>query len=83
MLQTICICAERYSEILGRIKHSESLSCCLVHRIKNRNREKCKMKLIIVVEVLCEVTVTFPNKKGFFDQKLEQKCAREIISLDG
>ena len=41
------------------------------------------MKLIIVVEVLCEVSVTFPNKKGFFDQKLEQKCAREVISLDG
>lgn len=38
------------------------------------------MKLNVVVQVLQEVSNTFPKTKDFTNEKLEQKWAREEIS---
>ena len=38
------------------------------------------MKLNVVVQVLQEVSNTFPKMKDFTNEKLEQKWAREEIS---
>ena len=39
-------------------------------------------KLTMAVQVLQEVSVTFPGAQNFFNEKLEQKCANEFISVE-
>ena len=34
------------------------------------------------MEVLSEVSVTFPDTKDFIDEKLEQKCAKKYIPVE-
>ena len=40
------------------------------------------MKLNITLQVLQEVSDTFPEMTDFINEKLEQKCANENISLE-
>ena len=41
-----------------------------------------KWKLKITSEVLNEVTAAFPETKEFIEERLEQKCLKEKISLE-
>ena len=41
-----------------------------------------KWKLKITLEVLNEVKVEFPETKKFIEERLEQKCAKENISVE-
>ena len=41
-----------------------------------------KRKLNIAMEVLSELSVTFPETKDFINEKLEEKLIRENISLE-
>ena len=41
-----------------------------------------KRKLKITSEVLNEVTAEFPETKEFIEERLEQKCAEENISVE-
>ena len=38
-----------------------------------------KRKFIIAMQVLQEVSVTFPGTENFIDEKLEQQCSKENI----
>ena len=49
--------------------------------LETTNIEKKKRKLNIAMEVLHEVSVTFTETKEFIDEKLEQKCSKENISV--
>ena len=41
-----------------------------------------RRKLIIAMQVLKEVSVEFPDNNDSIDEKLEQKCAKENISVE-
>ena len=41
-----------------------------------------KWKLKITSEVLNEVTAAFPETKEFIEERLEQKCLKENISVE-
>ena len=49
--------------------------------LETTNIEKKKRKLNNAMEVLHEVSVTFTETKEFIDEKLEQKCSKENISV--
>lgn len=40
-----------------------------------------KRKLMIAMQVLKDVSTAFPNTKDFVDEKIEQKCSKENISV--
>ena len=44
--------------------------------------ENIKWKLKITLEVLNGVTAEFPETKEFIEERLEQKCAKENISVE-
>ena len=41
-----------------------------------------KRKLKITLEELNEITAEFPETKEFIEERLEQKCLKEDISVD-
>ena len=50
---------------------------------KNRNNNKMeKRKLKITLKVLTEVIAEFPETKEFIEERLEQKCLKEKISVE-
>ena len=50
---------------------------------KNRNNNKMeKRKLKITLKVLNEVIAEFPETKEFIEERLEQKCLKEKISVE-
>ena len=44
--------------------------------------EKHKIKKTLEILQVFEVFVEFPETKGFIDQKLEEKCSKENISIE-
>ena len=41
-----------------------------------------KRKLNTAIEVLLEVSVEFPDTKEFIEERVEQKCLKENISVE-
>ena len=56
------------------------LASSALSKIETTKIEKHKIK--ITLKVLNEVSVEFPETKEFIDQKLEEKCSKENISID-
>ena len=71
-LEVVCICKKSYLWILGWIKHSNIIGWCLGHYI-----EKPKHNRMELMQVIQEVSLTFPDTKDFTGEKLEQKYANE------
>ena len=54
-----------------------------VHKqVKQKRQQTGKTKLIITLEVLNEVKTEFPKTKEFIEERLEQKCLKENISVE-
>ena len=53
---------------------------------KNTNTSVCykmdKKQLTIVLKVLEDVTVKFPNTKQYIDNAMEEECQKERITTD-
>ena len=54
-----------------------------VHKqVKQKRQQTGKTKLIITLEVLNEVKTEFPKTKEFIEERLEQKCLKENVSVE-
>ena len=53
-----------------------------MHWIGKQKQESGKRKNNITVQVLHKALIVFPDSKGFIDEKLEQKCFKENISVE-